>query len=160
MHQSFVTPAAQGTRNSWDIDFSLCKARVYALNCGGNFLVKSPQIAPAPPKLFRLLLARLYLAGNQKSSTNTALLGHRKGKIMLLIPRSPWHFPGPKEAELQMTGALFGSNSISRRLSNSRYTTFHLVIYVYSVSRKRPISAVHKINTRIRQKHLSKISSK
>ena len=63
-----------------------------------KFLVNSPQIAPATPGLFSLLLPWLYLAGNQKPFTTIALLGQGEGKIMVLKPRSPQHFPGPGAA--------------------------------------------------------------
>ena len=42
MHQAFVTPATQRPGNSGDVDFFVCKARVYALDRGGNFL-KNPR---------------------------------------------------------------------------------------------------------------------
>ena len=72
MYQSFASPAAtQGPGNSGDIDCFVCNARSYALHRGGNFQVKSPQIV----SVFSPLLPRLYLLGNQRPRTTTALLG-------------------------------------------------------------------------------------
>ena len=41
MHQSFVTTAPMGPGNSRDFDFSLCKAWIYAMQCGDIF-IESP----------------------------------------------------------------------------------------------------------------------
>ena len=90
MHQSFSSPATKGLGNSGDIDFFFCKAWVYALHHWRKFLVNSPHIAPATPRLFSLLLPWLYLEGNQKPCTTIALLG--QGEV--LKPRSPQQFPG------------------------------------------------------------------
>ena len=68
---------------------TVCNARLYALHRGGNFQVKSPQIVP----VFSPLLPRLYLLGNQRPRTTTALLGWREGKIKVLKPHSPRNFP-------------------------------------------------------------------
>ena len=48
MQQSFATTAPMGLGNNRDIDFSLCKARVYALHYGDIFYVKSLVKFPPP----------------------------------------------------------------------------------------------------------------
>ena len=41
MHQPSVTMAPMGPGNSEDVDFSFCKAGVYAQHCGDFFKVKA-----------------------------------------------------------------------------------------------------------------------
>ena len=48
MHQSFVSPAPSGPRNSGAFNFSVSKALLKALHCGAAFVVKSLRKAPAP----------------------------------------------------------------------------------------------------------------
>ena len=68
--------------------------------------------------MFNLLTPRLYLAGNQKPRTTTALDTTRTtqlpDKITVLKPRSPRHFPGPRVGWLVVLGltALWDSISV------------------------------------------------
>ena len=73
MHQLFVTPALTGPGNSGDIDFSLCKARVYTQRCMEIFMVKA-----LPKALFKSWQVNMKIlwvvwAWNQKPCGSTAL---------------------------------------------------------------------------------------
>ena len=92
MHQSFATSATQGPRNSWDFDFLSLKLAYMSCTTWEFFFVESPQIVPAPPKLFSLLLPRLYLAGNQKPAQPWHYYDNAKAKSKYLSLRSPRHF--------------------------------------------------------------------
>ena len=75
----------------------------YMLCTAGKFFwFKTPADSPAPSKVFSLLTPRLYLAGNQKPRTTTALDTTRTTQlpdtITVLKPHSPRHFPGPRVA--------------------------------------------------------------
>ena len=48
MHQSFVSPAPWGPRNSGAFNFSISIALLKALHCGTTFVVKAMRKAPAP----------------------------------------------------------------------------------------------------------------
>ena len=115
MHQSFATTAPLGPGNSGDIDFSLCKALVYAPHCGDIFyvisLVKVPS-APSPRGSYKyknqyydsvsrlISLNSLHyllhcIGGNQKPGVSTALRGHLLGKNTVLKPRYAPRYPRP-----------------------------------------------------------------
>ena len=109
------------------------------------FWFKTPADSPAPPKVFSLLTPRLYLAGNQKPRTTTALDTTRRtrqlpDKITVLKPRGPRHFRGPRVAGATNDWCITCFKpDFSLHLNNVRYTSFQPFIYVYIVTRKRSI---------------------
>ena len=82
MHQSFVTTAPTGLGNNGDIDFPLCKARVYVQQCGDISMVK----ALLKSRQVILKLARPVWAWNQKPRCSTSLRERCWGQNMALKP--------------------------------------------------------------------------
>ena len=83
MHQSFATMSPSRPRNSWDIDFSICKAQVLALHWGYFAFVKSLLKVPAPKEYV--------LIHDIKKNSNSYLNIRKKSrKKALLFPLLFW----------------------------------------------------------------------
>ena len=101
LHQSFVTTAPIGSGNSRDIDFPLCKARIYAQHCGDIFMVK----ALFKSRWVTVKLHRLVWAWKQKPCGSMALPGQcwRDSTVVMTKNKKCWvqnvalkpHYPRP-----------------------------------------------------------------
>ena len=95
-----LTTASMGPGNSGNIDFSLCKAGVYAQHCGDIFMVKALPKAWLISQPVHVKLPQSVWAWNQKPHSSTALWGRCWGQNMALKPHFVSAISGPIGARL------------------------------------------------------------